>query len=249
MFSWLPQNYPAAFNDLIIPPNLSVWVFAPHPDDFDAVSITLKKFFNADCRIYLTVASSGATRVEDSFCSPPFIQEKSLVREREQTLSCAYFGLPSRRIHFFRLSEDKNGEIIDNTDNFVKVMNFFLRTEPDVVVMPHGNDENPDHALMYTFLTRLGGVATKSFIALLNRDPRTIKMREDIYTYFNETEAADKGTLLRFHQSQQQRNLNTRGIGFDRRILNMNREIAAQHPGRDKYAESFEVEIFKATHN
>ncbi|NLK84002.1 MAG: PIG-L family deacetylase [Lentisphaerae bacterium] len=244
MFIWLPQSCPATLNDLVIPPNLAVWVFAPHPDDFDAVAVTLKLFFNANCRIYLTVASSGAAKVEDSFCSPPFVQEKALAREREQTLSCAYFGLPSRRIHFLRLAEDKNGLISDNTDNFVKVMNFFLRTAPDVVVMPHGNDENPDHALMYAFLTRLGGVGKKKFAALLNRDPKTVAMREDLYTYFDEDEAAEKGTLLRFHQSQQQRNLNTRGIGFDQRILNLNREIAEKHPGQGRYAEVFELEFF-----
>ncbi len=245
MFIWMPQEFPAVFNHVIIPPNLGVWVFAPHPDDFDAVAVTLKKFADACCRIYLTVACSGAAGVEDSFCDPPFVSEKALTREREQTLSCSYFGLPARRIHFMRLSEDENGKVIDSTDNFVKIMNFFLKTEPDIIIMPHGNDANPDHQLMYAYMTRLGKVGRHPFTALLNQDPKTVQMREDMFTYFNADEAAWKGELLRFHQSQQQRNLNQRGIGFDERILGMNRSTAAKHPGPGEYAELFEVKTFK----
>ncbi len=244
MFIWLPKELPAVFNDVIIPSNLGVWVFAPHPDDFDAVAVTLRRFFDAGARIYLTVASSGAAGVEDSFCDPPFIHEKALTREREQTLSCAYFGLPSRRIHFMRLAEDEEGKIMDITDNFVRIMNFFLKTAPDVIVMPHGSDSNPDHQLMHAYMTRLCGVRKKSLAVMLNRDPKTIEMREDLYTYFDDADAAWKGELLRFHQSQQQRNLNTRGIGFDRRILNLNRETARNHPGPGKYAEAFELNFF-----
>lgn len=245
MFIWLPNEFPAVFNDVIIPSNLGVWVFAPHPDDFDAVGITLKRFSDACCRIYLTVACSGALGVEDSFCDPPFVQEKALTREREQTLSCAYFGLPARRIHFMRLAEDENGRMADSTDNFVKIMNFFLKTEPDIIIMPHGNDANPDHQLMYAYMTRLGKVGRHPFVALLNQDPKTIEMRKDLFTYFDDADAAWKGELLRFHQSQQQRNLNQRGIGFDERILNMNKKAASENPGFGGYAEVFEVKYFK----
>ena len=44
-------------------------------------------------------------------------------------------------------------------------------------------------------------------------------MRYDFYTAFGPEEAEWKATLLRFHSSQHQRNLNTRGKGFDERIL------------------------------
>lgn len=244
MFIWLPKELPAVFNDVIVPPNLGVWVFAPHPDDFDAVAVTLQHFFDANARIYLTVATSGAAGVEDSFCDPPFRHEKALTREREQTLSCAYFGLPARRIHFMRLSEDEEGEVMDTTDNFVRIMNFFLKTQPDVIIMPHGNDSNHDHQLMYAYMTRLCGVRKKPMAVMLNRDPKTADMREDLYMYFDDAVAAWKGELLRFHQSQQQRNLNQRGIGFDQRILGLNREIAGRHPGPGKYAEAFELNFF-----
>ena len=78
------------------------------------------------------------------------------------------------------------------------------------------------------------------FLALLNRDPKTLQMRPDLYTFFGEENARWKAELLRCHQSQHQRNLNTRGYGFDERVLRVNRKAAAEVPGRGAYAEVFE---------
>ena len=65
-------------------------------------------------------------------------------------------------------------------------------------------------------------------------------MRYDFYTAFGIAEAEGKATLLRFHSSQQQRNLNTRHVGFDERILEVNRQIARECPGEQEFAEAFE---------
>ena len=65
-------------------------------------------------------------------------------------------------------------------------------------------------------------------------------MRYDFYTAFGPEEADWKATLLRFHQSQHQRNLNTRGKGFDERILEVNRQTADECPGDQEFAEAFE---------
>ena len=77
--------------------------------------------------------------------------------------------------------------------------------------------------------------------ALLAKDPKTISMRHDLYTVFGPEEAEWKAELLRFHQSQHQRNLNTRGYGFDERILRVNRESARELLKNDMYAETFEI--------
>jgi hypothetical protein len=70
-------------------------------------------------------------------------------------------------------------------------------------------------------------------------------MQHDAFMVFGEREAAWKAELLRNHRSQHQRNLNTRGHGFDERILRVNREIAAKHMEMDhQYTEAFEVELF-----
>ena len=76
-------------------------------------------------------------------------------------------------------------------------------------------------------------------IALLVRDPKTLEMRLDLATAFGPEEATWKAELLRCDRSQHERNLRTRGTGFDERILATNREI-----GREiglEFAEGFEV--------
>jgi hypothetical protein len=69
-------------------------------------------------------------------------------------------------------------------------------------------------------------------------------MRSDLLMDFGEHEAAWKAELLRFHRSQHTRNLHTRNIGFDQRVLNLNRQSAAKAKGGATYAEAFEIEHF-----
>jgi len=78
----------------------------------------------------------------------------------------------------------------------------------------------------------------------LIHDPKTIQMRHDLYTVFGEDEAEWKGQLLRFHQSQHQRNLRTRQYGFDERILKVNRQIARELQASASYAEGFELKLY-----
>jgi hypothetical protein len=72
-------------------------------------------------------------------------------------------------------------------------------------------------------------------------------MRDDVILPFDEATAAWKRALLRIHRSQQQRNLNTRGHGFDERILRVNRESAARLGAAEPFAETFELEITRAS--
>jgi hypothetical protein len=51
-----------------------------------------------------------------------------------------------------------------------------------------------------------------------------------------------KARLLRFHQSQQQRNLNTRNKGFDDRILGVNSQAAKELGIPAPCAEAFELQ-------
>ena len=80
--------------------------------------------------------------------------------------------------------------------------------------------------------------------ALYNQDPKTVQIRIDAYIEFDEKIALWKREMLRFHQSQQERNLQTRGIGLDDRILNLNAQIARQIKTDSKYAEGFQLEQF-----
>ena len=47
--------------------------------------------------------------------------------------------------------------------------------------------------------------------------------------------------MLRHHRSQQERNLRTRGHGFDARVLEVNREAARELGAALPYAEVFEL--------
>ena len=76
-------------------------------------------------------------------------------------------------------------------------------------------------------------------MALLVRDPKNLGMRVDLLTMYDSEAANWKAGLLRCHRSQHERNLRSRGIGFDERILAPDRAAGATFGFAA--AESFEV--------
>jgi len=223
------------------PAGLRVLVLAPHPDDFDAIAVTLRHFHQRGDEVRLAVISSSWSGVEDSFCSPPTTDRKAALREQEQRDSCRLFGLPEDRLVFLRLMEDDDGHPVDDECSIARVRDHILGVRPDMVLLPHGNDTNAGHRFAFRMLERCAGSMGICFTALLNRDPKTVEMRSDLYTFFGEEEASWKAALLRCHRSQHRRNLNMRGHGLDERILRVNRRSAAEFIGRGPYAEEFEI--------
>ena len=236
---------PLFFHNLQVPENLAVVCLAPHPDDFDAIGVTMRKFRDNGNQIELGVVTSGASGVEDSFCPHPLPDAKTLIREGEQLESCRFFGLPPDHITFLRLEEDAAGDPVISEANIDRIRRFFLSTSPGLILMPHGNDSNAGHRRTYSMFVKLAEELKLSVLALLNRDPKTVTMRTDLFTSFGESDATWKARLLRFHVSQHQRNLNTRGKGFDERILGMNKESARAISGGESYAEAFEIEWYR----
>ena len=223
-----------------------VLVLAPHPDDFDAIGVTLRLLHERGSAIHLAVATTGAGGVEDADCTPPTAGAKAALRESEQRESCRFFGLPEVRVKFLRLAEDERGHPIvgDANDSTVRALLAVVR--PAAVFLPHGHDTNVSHQRVYAMLrsAALHAHDAPPFTAFLNRDPKTVAMRYDVVTPYGEDLAAWKGTLLRFHRSQQLRNLRRRGRGFDERILAMDRDSAAASGAAGPYAEVFETETF-----
>jgi LmbE family N-acetylglucosaminyl deacetylase len=226
------------FNEIKIMENSKILVLAPHPDDFDAIAVTLKLFRDNGNHIELAVISGAESGVEDCYCENCPGMTKAEIREGEQLASCRFFGLPESQVSFLRLNEDENGDPMESESN-LKILNKYIsRVKPDIVFMPHWNDTNPGHQRTYSMFKK----SMKGVTVYLNRDPKTIEMRPDIYTLFDEKGANWKAELLRHHKSQHQRNLNTRGYGFDERVLRVNRQIAQESGSTASYAEVFEIE-------
>jgi len=242
---WLfAHGRPADLSVVSVPRDLKVAVLAPHPDDFDAIAVTMGLLRDNGNQIHLAVVTSGWSGVEDSFASPPTPERKAQIRREEQRASCKMFGLPDDRLEFLPLAEDDKAHQLDNPANQEIFDDYLRRIAPDLVFLPHGHDPNLAHHRTYVMMHRYALLSGRIAAAFLNRDPKTIEMRIDAFTPFNEDAARWKARLLRLHLSQHQRNLNTRGHGFDHRILNVNRLEAQELPGCLPYAEAFEVEQF-----
>ncbi len=232
---------PLLLHRLAIPAALRVAVLAPHPDDFDAIGVTLRRLRDNGNRIEVAVLTSGASGVEDGFRGAFIPAAKAAVREEEQRASCRWFGLPDDRLTFLYLAEDGDGHVKPDAANEARLRDYVVQARPDLVFLPHGNDTNADHQRVDAFFRKIVREARLPVVAFLNRDPKTLAMRTDLVTGFDDEAARWKGELLRFHQSQHQRNLNTRQKGFDERVLGVNRQIAEEQGGPWPYAESFEI--------
>jgi LmbE family N-acetylglucosaminyl deacetylase len=239
-------NDPVPLQDLGISNALCVLVLAPHPDDLDAIGVTARFLLDNGNPLYVVVATAGASGVEETFCSPPPMEVKAQLREEEQRASCRFLGLPEAQLTFLRLEEDETGQPAENGINNDRIREQLLGKRPALVFLPHGHDTNLGHQRVYAMFRRVAQEAGYPLVAFLNRDPKTIHMRCDVYLGFGETMADWKARLLRFHQSQHQRNLNQRGYGFDKRILGMNRHSAGVCSAGTPYAEVFELEFYGA---
>lgn len=230
---------------LSLPSPLTIAVLAPHPDDFDAIAATLRFFHQRGDTIHLAVLTTGASGVEDGYAGAHTDADKAALREQEQSASCTFFGLPLERLSFLRLPPDEKGNPRLDTENHERIRAYLLARKPDLVFMPHGNDSNITHQRTYALFRAVALAEHLQLWAVLNQDAKTVAMRTDLITTFDAGTAKWKAELLRFHQSQHQRNLNTRGHGFDDRVLSINRKSAADlNFGDDEYAECFELERF-----
>ena len=238
---------PVPLQNLVISKALRVLILGPHPDDLDAIGVTARFLMENGNPLHVAVATPGASGVEDGFCSPPTAEVKAKIREGEQRASCQFLGLPETRLTFLRLEEDETGQPAQNRMNIGRVREQLLSSRPALVFLPHGHDTNFGHQRAYAIFRQVALEAGYPLVAFLNRDPKTIQMRCDVYLGFGETAAAWKAELLRFHRSQHQRNLNQRGYGFDERILGVNRHSAEACSLEAPYAEVFELEFFGAS--
>lgn len=233
---------PVSFDTLALPRGLSVLVLAPHPDDFDAIAITLRRLHTQGARLHLAVCTTGASGVEQGFAGAQTDEAKGALRELEQAASCAFFGLSAAQLEFLRLPNDEGGNPRLGDANHATVQRLLTQHQPHCVFLPHGKDSNVTHQRTYALVNTAAQQMRYPLWAWLNQDAKTLAMRQDLYTPFDENAAQWKAELLRFHASQHQRNLNTRGHGFDARVLRINQQSAVAVQAAQPYAEVFELQ-------
>ncbi|HTJ97357.1 MAG TPA: PIG-L family deacetylase [Rhodocyclaceae bacterium] len=241
----LPSATPFDLNQLAFAAGLRLCVLAPHPDDFDAISLSLRFFHRQGAEIYLAVLTDGASGVEDGYKDATDNAAKARLREAEQKASCKLFGLPSERVSFLRLPADEKGNPRLDEANHTTIRSYLLKHQPQLVWLPHGNDSNVTHQRTYALFRAVALQEKMQLWAVLNQDAKTIAMRHDLYMPFDARDAEWKASLLRLHDSQQQRNLNTRGHGFDERVLAVNQNSATALGLPATYAEVFELERYE----
>ena len=238
------EKRPVSLRNCSISPELKILVLAPHPDDFDAIAVTLKYFQENGNQILLLVLTGASSGVDDVFLEHPRKENKEKIREEEQKDALKYFGLPLSNGKFLYLREDANGDLVFDDGNRSEIRKYFAEFRPDVMFLPYGEDTNPSHRRTYNLSRDIAEKSMEPILAFYNQDPKTTRIRLDTYLEFDEKKAAWKRKMLRFHRSQQERNMRTRGIGFDDRILSVNEKISEQINIRSKYAEGFQVELF-----
>lgn len=234
---------PAAIPAIQWPAELRLFVLAPHPDDFDAIGVTLRFFQQNGNPIHLAVVSGSASGVLDDFCAPSDNATKAAVREREQRDSLRFFGLGEEHVTFLRLKEDDTGAPLNDTENETAIRRQLLAHRPQIVFLPHGADSNAGHRRVHAMFLRAAAALDEPLAAFLIRDPKTLSFRADLYMPFDEEAARWKRRLLLHHRSQEHRNRRQRGRGFDDRILDVNRQIAAELDCSAPFAEAFQVEV------
>ena len=99
------QDLPQSINDIDIDSSAKVLVLAPHPDDFDAIGVTLKILHDNGNVIDLAVVTTSSG-VEDSYPNCATAVYKARIREQEQRRSCEFFGLDDYRVTFLDLNND-----------------------------------------------------------------------------------------------------------------------------------------------
>ena len=221
--------------------SLRLLVTAPHPDDFDAISVTLRRMVQAGHTLFAAVAQTGSG-IDPIYGAGMNQQDRTALRNREQESSFKFFGIEPSHYQILALENEPDDQVAYSQDNIAVLEGIVREIKPDVLFMPHGNDTNRAHRDMCRMMQDIAKRMDWPIALMLNSDVKTVEMRKDVYTAFDREEAAWKGELLRHHDSQHQRNLRVRGHGFDDRVLMLNERTAKGLGLSAPYAESFEIE-------
>ena len=110
-----PTGSPRPIPEFSLPNDLKILVLAPHPDDFDAIGVTLKCLSDKGYPIHVGVVRTGSG-VEDVYCPGFTLGEKADLRDEEQRRSLRFFGLPEDCLTFLALSNDTGDQPLEDPE-------------------------------------------------------------------------------------------------------------------------------------
>lgn len=245
-----------------------VLVLAPHMDDPDSVAVTLRRLAESGCAVHYLVVCSSHGGVTDHFALEHARQNgvdldqsdlpryKSEIRRAEQTESARLAAFVEGPPEFLCVEEDERGNLTGSETNAMIIAETLAGHDPDIVLMPHGEDTNKAHVNVYRFFRRaaehLAVRRGRPLLGLYNRDAKTLRIEEHLAVPFDITTSQWKTELLKTHRSQHERNLEVRGYGFDERVLQVNRgawdeisrKINSTWTRSFPFAETFQAECF-----
>lgn len=240
------------------PSTATVVALAPHPDDPESAAVTCDILRSSGCDIAYSIVCLSPDGVEDRYVEGKGGSElrsiKASIRRAEQESAAKAFGLARESLTFLGIDEREG--LMDAASE-ASLRAHLDEIGPDVVILPIGRDTNETHRWVASVFRRWAKERTHqkqtSVVALYNEDPKTTALRDDLFVVFDERKASWKRRMLRYHDTQQQRNLRTRSLGFDERILGVNRggyerlpEGLRSRVDPSRYAEVFELEVFGA---
>lgn len=261
-------NNPSGQRWIEPPEEATVLALAPHPDDPDSIAVTLRVLATAGCRVSYLIVSSSYGGVSGGYALKYAVENgeptegdvkacKAKLRREEQLESARMAGFVGDRVQFLTVEEGERGNLAESDRNRKIIEQALAAADPDIALMPYGEDTNSAHVLVYRYFResafKLSKRRKRPILGLYNRDPKTINITEQLVVPFDGEAARWKASLLRAHRSQHERNLEERGYGFDERILRTNREIQQSlqarvlEPWKEEcpYAEAFQVECFR----
>jgi LmbE family N-acetylglucosaminyl deacetylase len=245
-----------------------VLVLAPHMDDPDAVAVTLRRFAGSGCSVRCLIVCSSHGGVTDNFAldharkngreldRDEIPHYKRGIRQAEQIESVRLGAFTVGPPEFLAVEEDERGNLTASDTNALTIAEALSGYDPDIVIMPHGEDTNAAHVNVHRFFRRaaahLAARRGRPLLGLYNRDAKTLRITEQLAVPFDIEASEWKSGLLKAHRSQHERNLELRGYGFDERVLRVNRgawdelagKIGESWTSAYPFAETFQAESF-----
>ena len=115
------------------PGKLTLLVTAPHPDDFDAIGVTLRYLADQGHELHVLVAETGSG-IDKVYGAGMTQAERTRLRVMEQTGSFRYFGLSEGSYRFLALDNAEDDQVADTAGNRQILEKIVRDIRPDIDV-------------------------------------------------------------------------------------------------------------------